>query len=638
MILVRLFGTPSVRVGERTTTSFRSSRIPALFALLASNTGPVSRETAAAALWPDSSEGDARHNLRQTLLYIKQLLGSEAVSATRQSISLGTATKVDVGVILRVQDSLLSPDESLAAASDAVAAHQGALLPGFDDEWLEPIRYQCSHAYVAALVRLSDSLVQSNPARALEYADAAIQVEPFLENLRARKIRILMAMGEQASAHRELASFREFLDQELGIEPSRVALEAIVSDNAPSRSSLDSKVASSEQPISVLLASSRPSRGLQLAIDMTPYWIACGAIEVGIQTLRHSLDALRGRVPKDLEHRGMIQLTVLLTNRAQYFEAKQLLDQVLAATENPHVRLLAQLETMRLLIFLYQGHRVESLRTSVLELAHRIGTEEEIMDTYRWIAGLEVQAGDLGTARHYAERCAELAKKIGDWQAFATAISLVAEVHAKVGLAGEAKSAVQMGLRELQDKSGRYAVFTRGRFSRILEELGEVAIAEKGYRKTIEDSRKGGDQHGLAVSLTYLGDLLHQLGKEDEALIRHREALQIRQEMGEPLGEATSLRGIGRALLGLGRLEEAREALRESSRLYLLCEAVPGHASVLVDLAHVAERSKRHDLARRLAIRARDLLIGMPASARMTIGPMGNKVIDDVESLIRSLS
>ena len=638
-ILVRLFGTPSIVVEGKTITTFRSNRIPALFALLSTRPGPWSREVVATALWPDSLEEDARHNLRQILLYIKQTLGESAILATRQSLSLGPGVQTSLQSVLKAQDSLLSPEDAISAATDAITAYQGALLPGFDDEWIESIRYQCNHAYVAALVRLSDNLIQSDLGRALDYIETAIQVEPFLENLRAKKIQILVAMGEQASAHRELANFRKFLDQELGIEPSKVALEALSSFNSGASEAQDHANSNPpDDPIFSLLHSARPSRGLRLAIHMAPFWNSSGAYQHGIDTLRRAIDLSRGQVSKDLEYRAMVEISELMIRQVRFFEAQQILDRVLKAASEPAVRLAAIINLLRLLIYTYQAGQARPFLDEALSIAETIGTAEEVMDVYRWGSEIEIQLGNLEVSQQLGNQCAELARQIGDWQMFATAISQVAVALARRHRPDEANRAIQMGLHELQDKVGRHAAFTRARFSRILEELGEVELAEEGYRRAVDDARKYDDAVGLAVALTYLGDLLHASGRDDEALKYHHDSLAIRREIHEPLGEATSLRGIGRILLAKGDYDGAREALRESSRLFVLCDAEPGHASALLELARVADRCGDRERALRIAIRARDLLVGMPIPLRLQIGPTGDRLGDDADQLVKEIS
>lgn len=638
-ILVRLFGIPSIVVDGQTITTFRSNRIPALFALLSSRSGSWSREVVATTLWPDSVEEDARHNLRQVLLYIKQILGDQAIVATRQSLSLGPNVQTSLQSVLRVQDSLLSPEDALSAATEAVAAYQGTLLPGFDDEWLEPIRYQCNHAYIAALVRLSDYFVHSDPSRALDHIDQAIQVEPFLENLRAKKIQILMGMGEHASAHREMATFRKFLDQELGIEPSKIALDALSSGDGDGPELAAAPVTTPpEDPIDYLLHSHRPSRGLRLAINMAAYWASSGAYEKGIEALRRAIDLSRGVVSKDLECQALNEIAELMIRQVRFFEAQQVLDRVLKNATAPSVRLAALTNLLRLHIYTYQTGPTRAHLTEALTLAETLGSPEEVMDIYRWASEIEIQFGDLESGKKHADQCAEIARQIGDWHIFATAICQIAVALARSDRPDEANRAIQTGLHELQDKAGRHAAFTRGRFSRILEELGETALAEQGYRRAIEDARKYDDQVGLAVALTYLGDLLHVSQRNEEALKFHEEALAIRREIHEQLGEATSLRGIGRIYLSEGRLDEAREALRESSRLFMLCDAEPGHASALLELARVDDRSGDQERALRIAVRARDLLLGMSTPLRLQIGPSGDTLADDADQLVKELS
>jgi tetratricopeptide (TPR) repeat protein len=173
--------------------------------------------------------------------------------------------------------------------------------------------------------------------------------------------------------------------------------------------------------------------------------------------------------------------------------------------------------------------------------------------------------------------------------------------------------------------------------SRLFEDLGDLAGAEAGYRAAISDFREFENAFRLVVSLTYLGDLLQSGGRSTEAVVVLREAIDIRRRLDQRLGIATSLRGLGRALLDLSRWEEAKEALTESARLFLDVNEMPGYASALFALALVERSLGATDLSRRLAQRARQILLGLSEAERKSIGPTGPGLIRESEQLIASL-
>src|SRR5207253_642123 len=107
-----------------------------------------------------------------------------------------------------------------------------------------------------------------------------------------------------------------------------------------------------------------------------------------------------------------------------------------------------------------------------------------------------------------------------------------------------------------------------------------------------------------------------------------------RKEFGQDLGTATSLRGLGKALSKTGQLQGARDALIESSALFLREEALPGYASSRLALAHVEAGLGRRGTAIDYAREARGLLAKMPPAERKLIGPTGTMSVRDADILI----
>ncbi len=102
MLRFSLFGTPSVETPTSCVNAFRSHRVPALFGLLVSRPGLHLRDEVSDLLWPAMEPQRARHNLRQTLVYLREVLGGDSgqvlevdrshVGLTVGSYELGSGT------------------------------------------------------------------------------------------------------------------------------------------------------------------------------------------------------------------------------------------------------------------------------------------------------------------------------------------------------------------------------------------------------------------------------------------------------------------------------------------------------------------------------------------------------------------
>ena len=75
VLTIRLFGTLDLRYGDRSLSPLASARAETLLAYLVLHRGtPQSRQRLAFALWPDSSEAQARTNLRHVLHDLRRAL------------------------------------------------------------------------------------------------------------------------------------------------------------------------------------------------------------------------------------------------------------------------------------------------------------------------------------------------------------------------------------------------------------------------------------------------------------------------------------------------------------------------------------------------------------------------------------
>ncbi|MEU4351104.1 BTAD domain-containing putative transcriptional regulator [Streptomyces sp. NPDC023838] len=76
------------------------------------------------------------------------------------------------------------------------------------------------------------------------------------------------------------------------------------------------------------------------------------------------------------------------------------------------------------------------------------------------------------------------------------------------------------------------------------QELGELGVAERHVRTTVELSRRIDSRGAWGVSQRNLGQVLSLLGRSDEALDRLTDALAVHREIGDRGGEAETLRAL----------------------------------------------------------------------------------------------
>jgi DNA-binding SARP family transcriptional activator len=221
---VRLFGAPEIRV-DGVLVALASARAVSLLACLVLQQGrPQRRDHLAFQLWPDSTEKQARTNLRHVLHTLRAAMPG-AVEVTPRTLAWcgdwADVAVFEAAVHGTVEDKLR-----------AVELYPGELLPGWYDEWLGAERDRLRRLALAAI----DEVVPHLEARgeldiALRHAERALAFDPLAEASYRTLIRLHDARGDRARALRIYHECVTTLQDELGVEPSaatRAAYEALL--------------------------------------------------------------------------------------------------------------------------------------------------------------------------------------------------------------------------------------------------------------------------------------------------------------------------------------------------------------------------------------------------------------------------
>src|SRR5579871_6578449 len=150
MWTIQLLGGLSAHSPQRQITRFRTQKAASLLAFLAFRAAPgipsQPRELLLDLLWPDAEPEVGRHNLSNALSFLRHQLEPPGVPpgtvvlADRASVRLNpAAVTVDVvefeSDLHRAQAEGLSGTDRLSRLLGAVERYQGALLPGYYEEW-----------------------------------------------------------------------------------------------------------------------------------------------------------------------------------------------------------------------------------------------------------------------------------------------------------------------------------------------------------------------------------------------------------------------------------------------------------------------------------------------------------------------
>lgn len=224
---IKLLGTFQVALAGAPITGLDSPRLQSLLARLVLSPGTgIERAVLAYELWPESTDAQARGNLRKLLfLLVRRLPDPERlIEHDRHTIRWRSdaPSTIDVTEFTR----LTRPDAAAADLERGVALYGGPFLPGCYDDWIVAARETLHNAYVDALGRLAADREQRGQfTEAAGYLEQRVQGAPYDEDAWTKLMQMYAAAGQRGAALAAYARCREALQEELGVEPPAAARE-----------------------------------------------------------------------------------------------------------------------------------------------------------------------------------------------------------------------------------------------------------------------------------------------------------------------------------------------------------------------------------------------------------------------------
>ena len=233
---IRLFGELDVRVGDEPGAPLESARARSLLAYLLLHEGVAqSRQRLAFLLWPDSTESQARTNLRHLLHTLRSSVPAVApyLDVTPQTIrwhgeqECWTDVAAFEDALGRADEAEPAGDGELAALQEAAGHYAGDLVAGCYDDWLLPERDRYRDRYTWAVRRLAGLLAaRRDHAEAVRLGRELLRIDPLREDTYRLLMRVHDAAGDRATAVRTYHECVSTLRRELGVEPSESTREA----------------------------------------------------------------------------------------------------------------------------------------------------------------------------------------------------------------------------------------------------------------------------------------------------------------------------------------------------------------------------------------------------------------------------
>ncbi len=214
----------------------RPERAQSLLAYLMLRKGTAQRRAhLAALLWPDSSDAQARTNLRKLVLEIRRALPQAEQYLEVDAATLAWRAKAPYTADVE-EFERAAAEASPASLERAVACYRGDLLPGCYEEWVLSERERLRRLYTGVLERLV-AVLESRRAYsdAIAYGRQLLDQDPLREATYQLLMRLYAQMGDRAGALHVYHTCATALQRELGVEPSaltRSAYERLLSGEA----------------------------------------------------------------------------------------------------------------------------------------------------------------------------------------------------------------------------------------------------------------------------------------------------------------------------------------------------------------------------------------------------------------------
>jgi len=191
------------------------------------------RSVIAGQLWPDVPESHAHANLRSAL-WRAQKAAPGLVDVSAGALVLADDVRVDVQEFMDWTGAVLDPTVPADRIVTPATALTGELLPGWYDDWVLVERERLRQLRMHVLEVLADKLVHAGRfGEAVQAAYAAVRDEPLRESAHRAVVRVHLAEGNLVEALRAYRSFRDALDRELGVLPTRQMERLMLSGPRP---------------------------------------------------------------------------------------------------------------------------------------------------------------------------------------------------------------------------------------------------------------------------------------------------------------------------------------------------------------------------------------------------------------------
>ncbi len=237
-ICIQLFGRFCIRRDRQVVAGLEAYKMQELLSyLLLHRHHPISRESLAGLLWPDTTTTLSKKKLRQLLWHLQSALGSQTeaphdrlllVERDQVQMNVEAGFWLDVAVfektfkcVQRIASQELDT-QNVQALHNAVQLYRGPLLEGCYEDWCLYQREHLQNMYLTMLEKLmSYCEVHHDYETGIQYGMRVISCDKVRECTYRRLMRLHYLNGDRAKALGLYEQCSITLHEELGVKPSK---------------------------------------------------------------------------------------------------------------------------------------------------------------------------------------------------------------------------------------------------------------------------------------------------------------------------------------------------------------------------------------------------------------------------------
>jgi len=229
LLTIHLLGQFWLIYGDQLVTDINTPRLQALLAyLLIHRSTPVSRQKLAFLFWPDSSEEQARTNLRHIVHLLRGALPEANRFLSFDRHTLGWNTSAPYWLDIAELEQAAAQADSAEALQRVVYLYTGDLLPDLYHDWVLGERERLQKLFLNALERIIDILeAQGDFSQAIQYAQRLLRQDPLREDTYRCLMRLHARSGNPSGVISAYQACVDALRRDLGAEPGPETRQAL---------------------------------------------------------------------------------------------------------------------------------------------------------------------------------------------------------------------------------------------------------------------------------------------------------------------------------------------------------------------------------------------------------------------------